>query len=258
MAEGVANVGSGILFSEAELPPIVRALRLRPGVSMCARDERRRIQWCCPNFAKQFGQTPGDLVGSTLCDAYGDKVANSRLTAMQPELWQNGMYSCIQVWGGMRITSHTWNRNYSKGDKYEIVSILDPRPIAQPELDAQLPTLLEPNWGTFNKLSRRELEVLYLVAVGYSAEETAKLLCRAEKTIDNQVASLYEKLGVHNRAEVTRIAVERGLHAFTREQWFAIAARYPKDSQAGNLKIATSTTSVAPATTIAKATTNAA
>lgn len=231
MSEANSATSACLLFSEEELPPIVRSLRLRPGVSMCARDEHRRVQWCDANFAKQFGMTPADMVGSTLVDAYGTKVADNRMSAMQPELWKHGMYSCIQLWGGMRVTSHTWNRNYAKGEKYSIVSILDPRPVADAELDASLPTLLEPNWGSFNKLSRRELEVLYLVAMGFNAEETARRLCRAEKTVENHVASIYDKLGIHTRAEVTRIAVERGILAFTQEQWFMIASRYPRESR---------------------------
>ena len=145
------------------------------------------------------------------------------------------MFTCIQVWGGMRVTTHTWNQNRERGDRSPIVTVFDPRLVASPELDAQLPTFLDPVWGTFDMLSRRELEVLYLVAKGLNIEESAEILTRSHKTVENHVGSLYTKLGVHSRAEVTRIAVERGILAFSQEQWFTISSQSPRVATAGKL-----------------------
>lgn len=222
-------------FTESDLPPLVRLLKLRPNVSLCARDENRRVQWCDANFAKQFRLTPEDLVGTTMADLYGEEVTNSRLAVTHPQLAAHGMFACIQVWGGMRVTSHTWNQTREKGDRSPIITVFDPRPVASPELDAQLPTFLDPVWGTFDVLSRRELEVLYLVAKGLNIEESAEVLTRSHKTVENHVGSLYTKLGVHSRAEVTRIAVERGILAFTQEQWFKISSQSPRVAHAGPL-----------------------
>lgn len=222
-------------FTEADLPPLVRLLKLRPNIAMCARDEHRRVQWCDVNFAKQFRLTPEDLVGSTMADLYGEDVANSRLALTHPQLAEHGMFTCIQVWGGMRVTTHTWNQNRERGDRSPIVTVFDPRPVASPELDAQLLTFLDPVWGTFDMLSRRELEVLYLVAKGLNIEESAEILTRSHKTVENHVGSLYTKLGVHSRAEVTRIAVERGILAFSQEQWFTISSQSPRVTTAGKL-----------------------
>lgn len=234
MSELTSAKSACLPFSEEEIPPLVRALLLRPGVSISCRDERWRLQRCNANYAKQFGMKPSDMVGSTLADAMGATLADFRLAVVQPELWKHGEYSCIQVWSGMRVTMHMWNRNLAKGGRHPTIAIFDPRPIADAELDAGLPTLLEPFWGRFNKLSRRELEVLYLTSMGYNADEAAKMLCRAEKTVENHVASIYDKLGIHTKAEITRIAVEHGILAFTQEQWFAIAARYPRESRMVN------------------------
>ncbi len=222
-------------FAESDLPPLVRMIKQRPNIAVCARDEHWRVQWCDAHFAKQFRLTPADLVGSSMSDLYGEDIANARRAVTDPQLAEHGMFTSIQLWGGMRVTTHTWNQNREKGGRSPFITVFDPRPFSSPELDAQLPTFLDPVWGTFDMLSRRELEVLYLVAKGLNIEESAEVLTRSHKTVENHVGSLYTKLGVHRRAEVTRIAVERGFLAFTQEQWFKISSQSPRLTQAGPL-----------------------
>lgn len=222
-------------FTESDLPPLVRLLKLRPNISLCARDANRRVQWCDENFARQFRLTPDDLVGTSMSDLYGEQVTSARLTLTHPQLATHGMFTCIQVWGGMRVTTHTWNQNCEQSDHSPIITVFDPRPVASPELDGELPTFLDPIWGTFDMLSRRELEVLYLVAKGHNIEEAADILSRSHKTVENHVGSLYTKLGVHSRAEVTRIAVERGILAFSQDQWFKISSQSPRVASSGRL-----------------------
>ena len=51
------------------------------------------------------------------------------------------------------------------------------------------------------KLTRREGEILKLLALGLSNQEMAERLVIAEGTLKRHVANLYQKLGVHNRAQ---------------------------------------------------------
>lgn len=60
-------------------------------------------------------------------------------------------------------------------------------------------------------LSRRETEVLRLVANGLTDAEVAAQLCVSRRTVTTHLSSVYEKLGVSSRAAATRIAVERHL-----------------------------------------------
>jgi DNA-binding NarL/FixJ family response regulator len=62
-------------------------------------------------------------------------------------------------------------------------------------------------------LSRRESEVLKLIAEGHTAKEIAGLLVISEKTVDRHRANVLEKLGVRNRVDLTRYAIRRGLIA---------------------------------------------
>lgn len=60
-------------------------------------------------------------------------------------------------------------------------------------------------------LTRRELEVVRLIAEGLSCREAAQRLSRSPRTVENHLRSVYQKLGVRNRVELVRAADERGL-----------------------------------------------
>jgi DNA-binding NarL/FixJ family response regulator len=60
-------------------------------------------------------------------------------------------------------------------------------------------------------LSAREVEVLRLVAAGYSNRAIAHALIISEKTVANHLANIFAKTGAENRAGATAFAVRNGL-----------------------------------------------
>jgi two-component system response regulator NreC len=62
-----------------------------------------------------------------------------------------------------------------------------------------------------NILSQRELQVLALVARGYTSAEIAKQIFVGVKTIETYRSRLAEKLGLRTRRDVIRFAVQMGL-----------------------------------------------
>jgi len=60
-------------------------------------------------------------------------------------------------------------------------------------------------------LTKRELEVLQLLAQGCTSAQLARRLHRSPKTIEHHVGALFEKLGVHSRAEAVAAAFGRGI-----------------------------------------------
>ena len=58
-------------------------------------------------------------------------------------------------------------------------------------------------------LSRRELEVLRLVAAGSGNREIARRLFISEATVKTHLLHLYDKLGVHDRAAAVAVAYQR-------------------------------------------------
>jgi DNA-binding NarL/FixJ family response regulator len=60
-------------------------------------------------------------------------------------------------------------------------------------------------------LTPRELEVTKLIAEGHTTDEIAKTLVISKKTVERHRSNTLEKLGMHNRVELTRYAIRRGL-----------------------------------------------
>ena len=56
------------------------------------------------------------------------------------------------------------------------------------------------------RLSRREIDVLRLVAAGRTNQEIARALVIAESTVKMHLKHLYSKLNVHNRVQTTTVA----------------------------------------------------
>ncbi|MDP2715407.1 response regulator transcription factor [Rheinheimera sp.] len=67
-----------------------------------------------------------------------------------------------------------------------------------------MPAQLEP-------LSDKELEILQLMAAGYSNKEIAAALYKSEGTVKNQCSAILSKLGVRDRTRAVLLALELGL-----------------------------------------------
>ena len=70
------------------------------------------------------------------------------------------------------------------------------------------------NWQNRNKpirLTKREIEVLSLIAQGRSSQEVADALFRSKRTVDFHLDNIYKKLNVKNRVQLLRRALQLGL-----------------------------------------------
>jgi two-component system, NarL family, response regulator NreC len=89
-------------------------------------------------------------------------------------------------------------RAAARGEEY-----ISPRMAAR--LDALHRSLTE------DKLTPREVEVLRLVALGYTSVEIARKLHLSPRTVETHRAHIFTKLGLPTRAELVRYALRRGL-----------------------------------------------
>lgn len=79
------------------------------------------------------------------------------------------------------------------------LAAVQPAPDAEPEPPGVYP------------LTRKEVEVAILVAQGKTNKEIASQLFNSERTIDNHVQHIYNKLNIDSRAELALWVQERGL-----------------------------------------------
>jgi DNA-binding NarL/FixJ family response regulator len=60
-------------------------------------------------------------------------------------------------------------------------------------------------------LTPREAEVLKLIAEAFTTKQIAEALFISPKTVENHRNRIFQKLGMHDRVELTRYAIRRGL-----------------------------------------------
>ncbi len=60
-------------------------------------------------------------------------------------------------------------------------------------------------------LSKREMEVLRLVAMGFENNEIANTLCITKRTVQNHVSAIYQKLNIKSRSQAVLYAIRQGM-----------------------------------------------
>lgn len=63
----------------------------------------------------------------------------------------------------------------------------------------------------YNRLTGREREILKLLAEGYSTQEIAEMLVITPKTVEGHKTNLMSKLGIHNRIDLVKYALRKGI-----------------------------------------------
>jgi DNA-binding NarL/FixJ family response regulator len=68
-----------------------------------------------------------------------------------------------------------------------------------------------------NPLSRREREIVSLVAQGFKNKEIAEKIFISEQTVKNHLHNIFDKLGVSDRLELALYAIHKGIHTAPQE-----------------------------------------
>lgn len=97
-------------------------------------------------------------------------------------------------------------RSISRGETYVSPAIVT-RMVNTYVLKSPQGTLEDP----YELLSDREREVMLLAAVGHTNREIARTLHLSEQTVHNYRATVMEKLGFHDRVELLKFAIRRGI-----------------------------------------------
>lgn len=81
----------------------------------------------------------------------------------------------------------------------------------QPELGAKLAAEPPAPEGPPDDLTEREVEVLKLIALGYTNAEIGEQLFLSVRTVESHRAHIQQKLRLQSRADLVRYALDRGL-----------------------------------------------
>ena len=63
----------------------------------------------------------------------------------------------------------------------------------------------------YEQLTDRERDVLKLVAEGHTTQEIADMLVVSPKTVEGHKTNLMAKLSIHNRTELVKYALRKGI-----------------------------------------------
>ena len=64
---------------------------------------------------------------------------------------------------------------------------------------------------SFDQLTTREREILKLIAEGKTTQQIADILVVSRKTVEGHRTNLMAKLGVHDRVELVKYALRKGI-----------------------------------------------
>jgi two-component system NarL family response regulator len=79
------------------------------------------------------------------------------------------------------------------------------------EVMLDLLTHPKPSAQRHDGLTRREVEILRLIASGFANKQVAVRLHISDKTVRNHVSNIYEKLDIGDRSQAVLYAVRKGL-----------------------------------------------
>jgi len=77
--------------------------------------------------------------------------------------------------------------------------------------DYQQGTTIRRGHDPYEELTDREREILKLLAEGHTTQEIAKMLAISPKTVDGHKTNLMAKLDLHNRADLIKYALRKGI-----------------------------------------------
>lgn len=63
----------------------------------------------------------------------------------------------------------------------------------------------------YSRLTEREREILKLLAEGFGTQEIAEMLVITRKTVEGHKTNLMAKLGIHNKIDLVKYALRRGI-----------------------------------------------
>lgn len=198
-----AALGAGVLWE---------ALSVASGCAVTLLNADGTIEFANERSAELIGAAPQAVIGKRLHDLFSPPFAESYVQALGQVLTTGQSASVIKFIHGHLLRSTLMPLSSGR----VLVICASPGEIegaVRLALNASGSSRRD-ELGPLAALSARELEVLAHIGAGKRTSEIASSLSRSAKTIEHHIASIARKMGVSNRVELARIAVNAGLVDF--------------------------------------------
>lgn len=110
------------------------------------------------------------------------------------------LFAALGIWLGLKLTR-----------KEEVVLVKEVVKEVPVRLDLSEPFIVNEEQLKQFGITKRELEILELIAQGMSNREIAEKLFVSENTVKTHSSRLFDKLGAKRRTQAVQIAKEKGL-----------------------------------------------
>ena len=158
-------------------------------------------------YLAELGHHQQHGVEADLAERAGDKAEDV-----------DGLHHCVacDVPGDRRIAQLEFARRVQEAEPYLVKLLVDffcdgIEPAESTALSADVRPLPTQQIAASSILSRRELEVLRLLAAGETNAQIARRLGLSMNTIERHVANIYGKINARGRADATAYALRHGL-----------------------------------------------
>lgn len=226
VTKSVSDIRPGALVRPVACTPQVGmdALKLLDfliAVPCVVRDEDLVVRWCNEAYANLSKRSKCDMLGTKMEDFISAKAAAERADTLRKVLEGGNVSRYYQFGADQRLLCTLIPIDPGSFGYRGVLTMVQPETGIGYCGDAceQIPVLGTPCLDALGALSPAELRVLLHLGKGRTTAEIAAHLSRSAKTIEKQIESVHRKLGTGSRAELVRLAVERGLQAFGDDEW---------------------------------------
>lgn len=190
-------------------------------VPCVVRDDRFIVRWCNEAYVSLSKVPKSDLLGTRMEDFLPRKAAAERNETLREVLETGQMRRYYQFGADKRLLCSLLPIDpESFGYRGVLVMVQQDTGMGCEGSQCEsIPVLGTPSLDELGVLSPAELRVLLHLGKGRTTAEIGEHLSRSAKTIEKQIESVHRKLGTRSRAELVKLAVERGLQAFSDADW---------------------------------------
>ena len=169
----------------------------------------------------QLAPAPDVVVMDVVMDGIGGIEATRRIKSAHPDV-QVLILTSIDDRASLRDAFIAGASGYVLKDAVDVELLEAVRAVADggrylhPSLGAELVRAVEetrhgPSTPHGVPLSKREVDVMRLVALGYANKEIAEELFISVRTVESHKAHIMQKTGLRARSEMTRFAIDAGI-----------------------------------------------